>query len=64
MKFKNITNLRINRGGVQKMVNEEKIGIIHEIGDMGLGYQELTEQEKKQLKEDSRGASQSQQEQK
>lgn len=33
------------------MANDGKVGIIHEIGDMGLGFQELSEQEKKQIKQ-------------
>lgn len=33
------------------MSNNQQIGVIHEIGDMGLGYQELTEAEKKQIKD-------------
>lgn len=33
------------------MSEQQQIGIIHEIGDMGLGYQELTEAEKKQLEQ-------------
>ena len=31
------------------MANDCKIGVIHEIGDMGLGFQELTAQEKLEL---------------
>jgi hypothetical protein len=34
------------------MSDEGKIGIIHEIGDMGLGFQELTEEEQKKVEED------------
>jgi hypothetical protein len=31
--------------------NEGKIGVIHEIGDMGLGFNELSKKEQQQLKE-------------
>lgn len=29
---------------------QEQIGVIHEIGDLGLGYTPLTEEEQKQIK--------------
>ena len=32
----------------------EKIGVIHEIGDMGLGFAELTETEQKKLEDDEK----------
>jgi len=33
------------------MSNDGKVGIIHEIGDMGLGFTELSKQEQQQLHE-------------
>ena len=30
---------------------DKKIGVIHEIGDMGLGFEELTEKDQKSLNE-------------
>ena len=30
---------------------DKKIGVIHEIGDMGLGFEELTEKDQKALNE-------------
>lgn len=34
------------------MADDKKYGIIHEIGDMGLGFQELTEDEQQKVEED------------
>lgn len=33
---------------------DKKIGVIHEIGDMGLGFEELTEKDKKALNEQTK----------
>ena len=31
---------------------QEQIGVIHEVGDLGLGFQELKEEEQKKLQEE------------
>jgi hypothetical protein len=35
-------------------IMSDKIGVIHEIGDMGLGFTELTPAEQKQLEQDKK----------
>lgn len=35
----------------RKYIMDKKIGVIHEIGDMGLGFEELTEKDQKALNE-------------
>jgi len=37
-----------------KYIMDKKIGVIHEIGDMGLGFEELTEKDQKALNEQSK----------
>jgi len=37
------------------MYNENEIGVINEVGDLGLGYTPLTESEKEMLKEKDNG---------
>lgn len=37
------------------MCNENEIGVINEVGDLGLGYTPLTESEKEMLKEKDNG---------
>ena len=32
---------------------QEQIGVLHEVGDLGLGFQELTEEEQKKLRKKS-----------
>ena len=31
---------------------QEQIGVLHEVGDLGLGFQELTEEEQKKLQKE------------
>lgn len=31
---------------------EEQVGVLHEVGDLGLGFQELTEEEQKKLQKE------------
>ena len=31
---------------------QEQVGVLHEVGDLGLGFQELTEEEQKKLQEE------------
>jgi len=31
---------------------QEQIGVLHEVGDLGLGFQELTEEEQRKLQEE------------
>lgn len=33
-------------------MTQEQIGVIHEVGDLGLGFQELKEEEQKKLQEE------------
>ena len=37
------------------MYNENEIGVINEVGDLGLGYTPLTKSEKEMLKEKDNG---------
>lgn len=32
--------------------DKKSIGVIHEIGDLGLGYEEISEKEKEQIQEE------------
>jgi hypothetical protein len=38
----------------RKYIMDKKIGVIHEIGDMGLGFEELTEKDKQALNEQTK----------
>jgi len=38
----------------RKYIMDKKIGVIHEIGDMGLGFEELTEKDQQALNEQSK----------
>ena len=31
---------------------QEQVGVLHEVGDLGLGFQELTEEEQKKLQKE------------
>lgn len=31
---------------------QEQVGVLHEVGDLGLGFQELTEEEQKKLQQE------------
>lgn len=31
---------------------QEQVGVLHEVGDLGLGFQELTEEEQKRLQQE------------
>lgn len=33
-------------------MEQEQVGVLHEVGDLGLGFQELTEEEQKKLQKE------------
>lgn len=33
-------------------MTQEQVGVLHEVGDLGLGFQELTEEEQKKLQKE------------
>lgn len=35
-------------------MEQEQVGVLHEVGDLGLGFQELTEEEQKKLQKDKK----------
>lgn len=59
VKFNHLGNIVVYYKGV--IVMSEKIGVINEIGDMGLGFDELSESDQKKLEEEQKKEQEKQQ---